>query len=273
MIRVFPRRTKWTPTDKLAFVGDPPLDMPTGQPVRVSCTFTWDKEEALRLGRSWSRFYSDVQVGGPAFDDVGAEFVPGLFIKEGVTITSRGCIRKCKFCLVPQREGKLRELPIKDGWIVQDNNLLACSKEHIKSVFEMLRRQIYPVEFLGLDARLLAKWHIPLLKNLNLGKMWFALDSDDFLPLQSIVDLLVEFPKSKKFCYVLIGFGDDTILDAEKRLTTVWDLGFYPFAMLYKGPNGEGHKSREWKQFQRTWCRPAAYKSLLKSTEAPKPTI
>jgi hypothetical protein len=25
MIRVFPRRTKWTPTDELAFVGDPPL--------------------------------------------------------------------------------------------------------------------------------------------------------------------------------------------------------------------------------------------------------
>ena len=24
MIRVFPRQTKWTPTDELAFVGDPP---------------------------------------------------------------------------------------------------------------------------------------------------------------------------------------------------------------------------------------------------------
>jgi hypothetical protein len=36
-----------------------------------------------------------------------------------------------------------------------------------------------------------------------------------------------------------------------------------PFAMLYQGPNGEGHKSKDWKQFQRLWARPAAYKTYL----------
>jgi len=52
-IRVFPRRTKWTPADDLAFVGDPPLpgfrpaDPQT--PVRVSVAFTWDLDEANRL--------------------------------------------------------------------------------------------------------------------------------------------------------------------------------------------------------------------------------
>ena len=149
MIRIFPRRTKWTPTDDLAFVGDPPLFRPPEMTVRISCTFTWDIQEALRLERSWSRFYSDIQIGGPAFDDPGAEFVPGRFIKYGVTITSRGCSKNCEWCLVPRREGWIRELPINNGWDVNDNNLLACSEKHVLKVFEMLRRQPEPIKFSG----------------------------------------------------------------------------------------------------------------------------
>jgi len=59
LIRVFPRRTKATPTDRLAFVGDPPL--PAFRPARnaiaavhVSCAFTWDMPEARRLMRPHS---------------------------------------------------------------------------------------------------------------------------------------------------------------------------------------------------------------------------
>ena len=265
MIRVFPRRTKWTPDDDLAFIGYPPLFLPEDQPVRISITFTWDINHSVQLFHTWKAHFSDVQVGGPAFDDAGEEFVPGRFVKEGVTITSRGCPRHCTFCLVPWREGPIREYPIKDGWIVQDNNLLACSRPHIEAVFEMLQKQPHPIEFQGLDARLLRPWHIDLIKNIRLGKLWVAQDNDKMGPLWLAADLLSDIPKSKKACYVLIGFKDDTIPKAEQRLREVWNLGFYPFAMLYRGPNGEGHKSREWKRFQRTWCRPAAYKTVLKA--------
>ena len=37
------------------------------------------------------------------------------------------------------REGNLRELPITSGHIVLDDNLLACSEKHIRSVFDMLK--------------------------------------------------------------------------------------------------------------------------------------
>lgn len=134
MIRVFPRRTKWTPTDSLAFVGDPPFPhlLPSEQPVGISCTFTWDIPEARRLQRSWSRFYSNVQIGGPAFNDRGGFFHSGVFVKPGITITSRGCPNHCGFCLVPKREGSLRELPIVDGWNVADNNLLMVLQDTVK---------------------------------------------------------------------------------------------------------------------------------------------
>jgi len=52
IVRVFPRRTTATPTDEMAFVGDPPPPAfrPEADEVHISCTFTWDRS-SLR----WSR--------------------------------------------------------------------------------------------------------------------------------------------------------------------------------------------------------------------------
>ena len=91
ILRVFPRRTKQTPTDDMAFVGDPGLFMPDADEVHVSVTFTWDKSEAERLAESWGKHYGTVKVGGPAYGDRGDTFTPGMYVKEGVTFTSRGC--------------------------------------------------------------------------------------------------------------------------------------------------------------------------------------
>jgi len=146
-------------------------------PVRISVTFTWDIPEAERLYRAWSMYYSDVQMGGPAFDDPGKTFTPGQFVKPGIVFTSRGCTKNCDWCLVPKREGWIRELPITGGWDVADNNLLACSRDHIEAVFDMLRRQPEPIKLSGgLDAELLQPWHIDLLKTIRLKYAWFACD-------------------------------------------------------------------------------------------------
>jgi len=45
--RVFPSRTRATPTDAYAFVGDPPLFLPPDiEEVHVSVTFSWDLRDA-----------------------------------------------------------------------------------------------------------------------------------------------------------------------------------------------------------------------------------
>ena len=200
MIRVFPRRTKWTPNDEFAFVGDPPLFRPSEQPVRISVTFTWDIEEGKRLLRAWRPFYKDILLGGPAFGDPCDYFLPGLYLKEGVTITSRGCPWKCPWCFVPEREGEIRELQIKEGWIIQDNNLLACSKKHQEAVFEMLSKQKHPIEFSGgLDGHFLSDWHINWFKKLRINQLWFACDHpESFKRLEKIADLISDFPEKKK---------------------------------------------------------------------------
>lgn len=262
MIRVFPRKTKWTPDDNMAFVGLPPLIRPDTAKVKISVTFTWDIPLAYRLLKEWKMYYKNVQIGGPAFGSYAGEFEPGLFIKKGVTITSRGCNRMCKWCLVPEREGKIRELKIKDGWIIQDNNLFQCSSRHIEAVFDMLRFQKYPISFNGgLDSRLLTEHHVDLLNSIKLKEIWFSCDTDSNITyLETASQLLSDVSINKKRCYVLIGFNGENLLKAENRLEKVYNLGFLPFAQLYKNSKPIDW-NKEWKQLTRKWSRPAIYRS------------
>lgn len=268
MIRVFPRKTNWTPTDKLAFVGRPTLDnLPPEQPVMVSVTFTWDIPEGEQLVKEWGVFFKNVSIGGPAFGDAGGEFTPGMFLKEGVTITSRGCPNSCGFCHVPGREGKIRELQIKAGWIVQDNNLLACSRTHIEQVFEMLRDQKQPINFNGgFEARRFEWWHRQLLDTIKLGEIWFACDTPGALyELEAVAWQTVGISRNKKRCYVLIG-RNETQAEAIERLVQVYRLGFLPFAQLYQ-PEIPIVYPKSWTALRRTWSRPAAYKTWMKQQE------
>lgn len=268
MIRIFPRRTKWTPDDELAFVGDPPLFLPSGigrEEIYVSVAFTWDIQEGIRLQKTWQPLCSKVYIGGPAFCTPVGDFIPGRFLKEGVTITSRGCPYKCPWCFVPKREGGIRELPITSGWIVQDNNLLACSRKHIEVVFEMLRNQKERIKFSGgLDPRLLKEWHVELLKTIRIDEVWISCDESKMLKwVERAAELLSFLPEKRKRCYVLLGWNGESMEDAEARLERVLYLGFLPFAQLFQGFTKTDY-SLNWKRLQRKWDRPAAYKSCAK---------
>lgn len=268
--RVFVRRTKATPTDPLAFVGEPPLFLPEGiSEVHVSVTFTWDLAEGERLARAWQRI-APVKIGGPAFETRGGPFRPGMYLKEGYVITSRGCPNDCWFCSVPRREGGLRELPIQEGWNVLDDNLLACSENHIRAVFEMLRRQKQEIEFTGgLEAALLDGWHCELLKGIRLGQLFMAYDEErDWEPLVSASfmlrhhGILHEGGRHRVRCYVLIGYPGDTPESAKNRLNQVLSLGIYPMAMLYR--DHQGKTDHTWRIFQREWARPAIIGAKMK---------
>ncbi|HIT08728.1 MAG TPA: hypothetical protein IAB55_06550 [Candidatus Merdivicinus faecavium] len=260
--RVSPRKTAATPDDPLAFFGPPlMLALPEIDEVHVSVTFTYDRPKAEALAYQWEMVGVPVKVGGPAYNDPAGEFTPGLYLKHGYTITSRGCNNHCWFCMASQREGCLRELEIKDGWDILDNNLLQCSEEHIRAVFEMLKRQPHRPKFTGgLEAKELKPWHCELLKESRPERMYFAYDTpDDYEPLVEAGRMLMEAgftPQSHVMgCYNLIGYRGDTFDKAQKRLEQTIQAGFMPYAMLYRDEKGQ--VDREWAKFQREWLRPA----------------
>lgn len=261
IVRVFPRRTKMTPDDPLAFVGDPPLWRPKADEVHVSVAFTWDVTEGERLAEAWGLYYPIVKLGGPALSSACNAFVPGRFIKQGVTFTTRGCNRHCPWCLVPEREGRLREIKgFTPGHIIQDNNLLQADRPHLRNVFAMLKAQRRAAELSGgLDARLVDDWVAEMLRGLRIKQLFLAADSPTMLrPLQHAISRLAWLPKWRRRVFALIGFDGETISQATDRLECIWQMGGTPFAQLYQPADHWIDYSREWKALARTWSRPAA---------------
>jgi len=268
ILRIFPRRTNATPDDADVLINTTPSLFDESDEVHISVAFTWDMKRAEWLANQW-KYVAPVKLGGPAFNNPGDEYIPGMYMKKGYVITSRGCPNRCWFFQVPKREGGvLRELPVTDGWIVTDDNLLACSQTHIDKVFEMLKRQPKRPQFVGgLEAKLLTKEMAVRLKGLNPVTMFFAYDTpDDYEPLMQAGKYLSDagFPKNNHIarCYVLIGYKNDSFEKAEKRLRQAWDAGFFPFAMLYRDEYGKYNS--EWKKFQREWARPHIVATKLK---------
>ena len=275
IIRVFPRRTSYTPIDDMAFVGRAPLTRPEADEVHVSCTFTWDKPVAEDLAADWGKYYDTVKIGGPAYDDPGGDFVPGMYLKQGEVITSRGCPNKCSYCFVPKREGYVRLLPIRIGFDIQDNNILACPQKHIARVLHMLDRQKGPVMFRGgLEARLLTDWFVNQIADIGFKQAFFAYDKPgDKEPLVSALEKMrtAGFSRNKICCYVLVGYRGDTQEKAEKRLGWVKTQDATPFAMYCRSGDSDKVIPHEWARFVRSWSRPAAIWSRTKtSTERPK---
>lgn len=235
------------------------MSRPQADEVHISTTFTWDKPVAERLRLAWEQYYPVVKLGGPAYDDPGDGFTPGLYLKHGITTTSRGCNNHCPWCFVPEREGKIRELPVSPGHIVQDNNLLQCSPEHLDRVFDMLKGQ-RQIQFTGgLEARRVTEQIADRIRGLKVEQLFLACDTEDAIkPLRKALKLL-QVSRHKARCYVLLKYDpDETILHALARLILVWEAGAKPSAQLYQPKDHFIEYPPEWKRLQRKWERPAA---------------
>ena len=125
----------------------------------------------------------------------------------------------------------------------------------------MLRKQPKPIAFKGgLDASLFKPWHRELIDGIRLDELWFACDRPSSVrKLEAIRELLKDIPTDKKRCFVLVGYEDKSVADAERRCQQVYDLGFLPFAQLYRDSKPIRYPT-EWKALARKWSRPALYR-------------
>lgn len=272
IIRVFPKRTSYTPNDEHVYIGRPDMFIPEHDEIHISCTFTWDKQYCNELYDEWKDFTNKpVFLGGPAFGSEATNFVQGLYMKPNIIFTTRGCNNNCPWCCVHSLEGNLKELPVVQGNIIQDNNFLQSSKQHKQKVYDMLKTQKGICFRGGLEADLVDDDFVDAINSLyytfkngrkvsRISELWLACDTDNRIEqFKKACDKLrkVGFTRDKIHCYVL-SYGKDMDAD-EARARTVYEAGAMPFMQLYRDfSDAKTEYSAEWNAFARMWQRPAA---------------
>jgi len=110
---------------------------------------------------------------------------------------TRGCIRNCKFCCVPQKEGWIRQVSTIDRIVRHkkvkflDNNILAFP-DHLKILDELVSRKVKCQFNQGLDIRLVNNENSDLLSRMNYwGEYTFAFDDISYMEvIEKKMDIL-----------------------------------------------------------------------------------
>lgn len=171
-------------------------------------------------------------------------------IDYSLGFTSRGCSRRCPFCVVPAKEGKLKyAASIYEFWnpahkkiILLDNNILGLNS-HFEQVAETLLKEKIKVDFTqGLDIRYLNEDNTRILKQLSFFQdVKFSFDRLRYeTGFRRGAELLLkyQFSKTHVTIYVLAGYDED-FSSTLRRVEIILEYGFAPYIMLYTSPAGE----------------------------------
>ncbi|MHB8559992.1 MAG: radical SAM protein [Thermoplasmataceae archaeon] len=170
---------------------------------------------------------------------------------RSIVFTSRGCIRKCQFCVVPKVEGGMRDEkpsildlmhPNHKKVTIWDNNFLASP--YAKSMLKELSDHGIEADFnQGLDARLMDEETAGLLADVKSKTIHMAYDWPWEGPyIQKAINLLGDagYKKKNLIFYMLYNFWDeghkkgDTPEDFLLRLKNLmkWGASVYPMRFI-----------------------------------------
>ncbi len=169
---------------------------------------------------------------------------------------TRGCIRHCPWCIVPKKEGNLREVDDiervaagRKEVVLLDNNFLAADKEFVREQLEKAARLRLKLDFnQGLDARLVNPENARLLSSCRwIRCIRFSCDTVSMIePIRHAVELVREAGFGREiFCYMLV----QDIVDAEIRLRALVDLDVIPFAQPFRDFTGDATPTAEQRKF------------------------
>lgn len=216
----------------------------------ASCVFTWHSKGAEHLG-------PEIQVAGsgidlktklpPEVEHIRPDYdlYPGINFSLG--FTSRGCPRRCPWCIVPEKEGPIEATAsIYEFWdprhrkiLLLDNNNLA-SPTYLKTFADIYNEGLIVDFYQGLDIRFVNEEIAWWLARLRMKTIRFAFDNLALEPaVRCGIEMLTKAGiRSRKLSfYVLIGFdGADSGIERMKILYK-YNVDVYP--MIYKGPDGK----------------------------------
>ena len=164
--------------------------------------------------------------------------------RASILFSSRGCIRRCRFCSVPKLEPKfeprksIRHLlyPGHNKVILWDNNMLASP--YWRNIFDELEESRLAIDFnQGLDARLLTEEVATSLRRLKLPIIRLAYDSKGIRePLRKAITLLKSLGIDGRniLVYCLFNHYLDSPEDFFERIQDLLSWGVVSYPMRYQ---------------------------------------
>ena len=174
---------------------------------------------------------------------------------------TRGCPNNCPFCIVSEKEGRCSKkvADLSEFWdgqkniVLMDPNLIACP-EHMDLLWQLASSGAWVDFNQGLDARLLTRDNIEILREIRVKDIHFAWDlMKNSKRVINGLNLWKRYGKKNRHgswgtVYVLTNF-DTTMAENLYRIYTLRDMGFDPYVMIYDKPNAP----QEIRHLQR-WC-------------------
>jgi len=172
------------------------------------------------------------------------DFSPWPWWNKSLGFTTRGCVRDCGFCVVRQKEGKLRIVAeFQDVWtggemLFLDANITAAPMEHFRKVCADATKQRVSFQFTqGLDARLFTEEHARLIKESTYSQqIHMAFDDikyeQDVRRAISLCKAAGINTRSRLMFYTLIGFNSTEEEDLY-RIELLRSLDAVPYVMPY----------------------------------------
>ncbi|EJW92099.1 protein containing Radical SAM domain protein [gut metagenome] len=175
---------------------------------------------------------------------------------------TRGCPNKCKWCVVPKKEGNIRpymdieEIAIdgRNKVILMDNNILA-SDYGLQQIEKIIRNGIHVDFNQALDARLVTKEVAQMLAKVKwLNYIKFGCDTPGQIQeCDRAVDLIINAGYSKEFFFYCILLDD--IDEAFKRVSHWRDKGhrFNPYCQPFRDINKKHQEIPLWQKDMARW--------------------
>lgn len=174
---------------------------------------------------------------------------------------SRGCPRGCHFCIVAEKEGRrsVKVADLSEWWngqkniVLMDPNLLAC-QEHMELLQQLIDSNACVDMNQGVDCRLLTEQNIEAINKIKLKNIHFAWDyMHEEKRVIAGLELYAKMANRKVngafgTVYCLTNY-DTTMEENLYRIYKLWDMGYFPYVMIYDKP----HAPKEIKRLQR-WC-------------------
>ena len=202
-------------------------------------------------------------------DDMFPDYSIYPNVDYAIGFLTRGCIRKCPWCVVPKKEGKIRayrtwqeiKRPDSRDIVFMDNNVLACP-HGVEQMKDMIGKKVRIDFNQGLDARLITPEIAEILSKLKwIRSIRMSCDTDSMLDvvltaIKRLQDCGVK--PYRVFVYLLV----QDIESAERRAVALRDVSADVFAQPYRDFVNNTEPSEELKHFARWVNHKAIFKTV-----------